>query len=148
MRYNIAVPLKARGAPGRSACGGKTATDKTAAFSVFLPAQGQGRAGRKITPLAVNQSRGLTVFCLEVLKMAIKVKRICYFVELGNGTTRNISEKEYNKKIEYYTRRSWDRDDFSRNFINTAEFVQYENCITFYDRDAYFTLGYIQREIY
>lgn len=80
--------------------------------------------------------------------MAIKVKKICYFVELGNGTTRNISEKEYNKKIEYYVRRSWDRDDFSRNFINTSEFVQYENCVTFYDRDAFITLGYIQREIY
>jgi hypothetical protein len=34
--------------------------------------------------------------------MSIKVKKICYFIELNDGTTRKISEKEYNRKKEYY----------------------------------------------
>lgn len=80
--------------------------------------------------------------------MSIKVKKICYFIELNNGTTRKISEKEYNRKKEYFTRKSWDFDEFSRNFVNMPDFVQYDNCITFYDRDFSVTLGYTQREIY
>lgn len=80
--------------------------------------------------------------------MCIKVKRICYFIELNDGTTRTISEKEYNRKREYYARKSWDFDEFSRNFVNTEFYVQYDNCITYYDCDFSITIGYTQREIY
>lgn len=80
--------------------------------------------------------------------MVIKVKKICYFIELNNGTTRKISEKEYNRKKEYFARKSWDCVEFSKNFVNVPGFVQYDNCITFYDRDFSVTLGYTQREIY
>jgi hypothetical protein len=66
--YNLGVPLEARSAPSRSACGGNTATVQNGGQSVFLPVQGQGRTGRKITPQVVNQFWGLNPLILFLLK--------------------------------------------------------------------------------
>lgn len=76
------------------------------------------------------------------------IKRPYYFVELDNGTTRKISEREYLRKRDEYIALAWDYEEYSCNFINTPEFVQYDNYTTFYMKDDSFTIGYCQREIY
>lgn len=78
----------------------------------------------------------------------MKVKRLYYFIELQDGTERKVSEAEFIRKCNEYEALSWDRDEFSRNFINTESYVQYENCISFYLSDSSITLGYGQREIH
>ena len=78
----------------------------------------------------------------------MKVKRLNYFVEYQHGASRELSEQEYHQKKNEYMNLCWDYDEFSRNFINTKDYVQYENCITFYLNDISITFGYGQREIY
>ena len=77
----------------------------------------------------------------------MKVKRLYYFIEKF-GIEEKISEQEYFQKCKKYEKLCWDTDEFSRNFINNKDYVQYENCITFYNNDGYITLGYGQKEIY
>ena len=77
----------------------------------------------------------------------ITVKKLYYFMEINDGTRIDLDEQRYNAKIKEYEALAWDYDEYSRNFITTDSYTQYENCTNFYSNDFMVTIGYGQREI-
>lgn len=78
----------------------------------------------------------------------IKVIKLHYFLETSQGVNISISGSEYHAKMTEYFGLCWDYDEYSRNCTNGTNFVQYENCTTFYCGDYSVTLGYSQKEIF